>query len=347
VGKRLGVLVVDDSPICQAMIRHALQQDPELEVVGIASDGEHAIAEAKRLKPAVITMDIEMPGMDGLTAVERIMAEVPTPILVLTGAEQHTTKEAVGRALELGALALQVKPPLESDPAAWRLAREVKLLASVAVIRHVRGRHRPQAWTPPAVDPTHPVKLVAIGSSTGGPQVIHRLLAELPRDFPAPIAIVQHINASFTESLTHWLAAGSPLNVRLACDGDRLLPGEVLIAPPDHHLTVSRGRVQLKPGPTRDGHIPSASTLLESAGLAFGPGAVGVVLTGMGSDGAEGLATIKRQGGRTIAQSKESCVVFGMPAAAIALNCVDHVVAADELSAILVRLAKGLPVQAS
>ena len=341
------MLVVDDSPICQAMIRHALSVDPELEVVGVCSDGEHAIAEAKRLKPAVITMDIEMPGMDGLTAVEHIMAEVPTPILVLTGDPERSTKEAVGRALELGALALQVKPPLESDPAAWKLAREVKLLASVAVIRHVRGRHRPQSWTPPAVDPTHPVQFVAIGSSTGGPQVIHRLLAELPRDFPAPIAIVQHINPSFAESLASWLDAASPLKVRLAREGDRLVAGEVLIAPPDQHLTIARGRVQLKAGPPRDGHIPSASALLESAGVAFGPGVVGVVLTGMGSDGAEGLATVKRQGGRTIAQSKESCVVFGMPAAAIALGCVDHVVGSEELSAMLVRLAKGLPVHAS
>jgi two-component system chemotaxis response regulator CheB len=342
------VLVVDDSSICQEMIRHALELDPELEVLGVCSDGESAVREAKRLQPAVITMDIEMPGMNGLSAVEQIMAEAPTPILMLTGEPRHQTREAIGRALELGALALQVKPALDSDPANWRLAREVKLLASVAVIRHVRGRHRPQSWSPPSLGSVTPVHLIAIGSSTGGPQVIHRLLAELPKDFPAPIAIVQHINPSFAESLAQWLDAASPLTVRLAKEGDRFLPGEVLIAPPEQHLTVNqRGRVSLKGGGPRDGHIPSASALLESAGLFYGPGTVGVVLTGMGSDGAEGLATVKRQGGRTLAQSKESCVVFGMPAAAIALGCVDHVISAEELSNTLMRLAKGLPAQPS
>ncbi|MFZ5471338.1 MAG: chemotaxis-specific protein-glutamate methyltransferase CheB [Myxococcota bacterium] len=352
MGKKVGVLVVDDSPICRQLIAGALKKDPELEVVGVATDGAEAVERARLLQPAVITMDVDMPVMDGLSAVERIMADNPIPILMLTADPRNQAPELTCKALELGALALQVKPAIDAGPEAWNLAREVKLLSSVKVIRHLRGLGgkkvppKPAPAVSTAADvaafSTSPIGLVAIASSTGGPQVVHKLFSELPGDFPAPIVMVQHINAAFAESLAGWLAASSKLKIRVAKDGDAMLPGEVLIAPPNAHMCIlSRGRIALRPGEPREGHIPSASTLLESAARVYGRRTVGMILTGMGSDGAEGMLAIKNAGGKTIAQSQESCVVFGMPGAAIAKKAVDSIVHADELSAELLKLARG------
>lgn len=351
MGKKVGVLVVDDSPICRQLICDALIKDPELEIIGTCADGREAVERAKALKPSVITMDVDMPVMDGLAAVENIMADNPTPILMLTADPRNEAPELTCRALELGALALQVKPGLDAGPEAWNLSREVKLLSSVKVIRHLRGfaKKKPNQVTPVVSSPqdvqafsSSPIGIVAIAASTGGPQVVHKLLSELPGDFPAPIVMVQHINASFAESLAGWLAANSKLKVKLAKEGDSLLPGEVMIAPPGKHLVIpTRGKVSLRPGDPKDGHIPSASMLLESAAKAYGRRTVGLILTGMGSDGADGMLAIKNAGGKTLAQNEESCVVFGMPSAAIAKKAVDQVVHGDELSQALLRLARG------
>lgn len=356
--KKVGVMVVDDSPICRQLISDALKKDPDLEVVAMCANGQEAIDQAQKVRPNVITMDVDMPVVDGLAAVESIMADNPTPILMLTADPRNQAPELTCRALELGALALQVKPSLDAGPEAWNLAREVKLLSSVKVIRHLRGVGKKRtpgasgvvpAVAAPAPAPkdsfalsSSPVGIVAIASSTGGPQVVHKMLSELPADFPAPIVIVQHINASFAESLAGWLAASSRLKVRLANDGDALVPGEVLIAPPGKHMLIpTRGRIALRTGDPKDGHMPSASMLLETAARAYGRRAVGMVFTGMGNDGAEGMLAVKTAGGRTLAQSEESCVVFGMPSAAIAKNAVDHIVHADDMSTALIRLARG------
>ena len=348
-GTKVGVLVVDDSTICQELIRQALSRDPDLEVVGMCGNGREAVEHTRRLRPQVITMDVHMPVMDGLKAVEEIMREMPTPILVLTADPRHQAPELTCKALELGALALQIKPTVDAGSEAWDLAREVKLLSSIKVIRHIRGRLARNASMPliqamqPGADRAGPsLGLIAIGSSTGGPQVVHKLLSELPKDFPVPIALVQHINPSFAESLAAWLNSVSRLHVRLAEDDDELRPGEVLVAPAHHHMLIeAQGRVALRNGPNRDGHQPSVSHLLESAGRAFGRRALGVVLTGMGVDGADGLRALKAAGGRTLIQSQESCVVFGMPGAALATGAVDGVVHGPDLAQALVRLVKG------
>jgi two-component system chemotaxis response regulator CheB len=345
--KKVGVLVVDDSPICRELICQALARDPDLEILGTCGNGREAVEAARQLRPQVITMDLEMPVMDGLAAVETIMAEVPTPILVLTSDPRYQAPTATCKALELGALALRIKPEVET-PEAWNLAREVKLLSSVKVIRHLRGSHRAPltmpARTPNPISGTDSsLGIVAIGSSTGGPQVIHKLFSELPEDFPAPIVVVQHINPAFAESLSGWLNSTSRLKVKLAQDGDPLVPGQVLIAPPDKHLVVeSRGRVALLSGQPRDGHVPSASWLIETAGRVYKERALGVLLTGMGADGAEGIYQLKRAGGRTLIQSKESCVVFGMPGAALATGAVDMIVHDTDLALVLTRLARGM-----
>lgn len=342
------VLVVDDSPLIRQLIVEALQKDPDVEVVGTAENGKQAIEQAAALRPQVITMDVDMPVMDGLTACERIMADYPTPILVLTADPRGQAPELTHRALAAGALALRVKPGAEQDMA--NLAREVKLLATIRVIRHVRGVKKVPGSSPsnpslPQVaQPFAPSALgvVCIASSTGGPQVVQKLLCELPADFPVPIAIVQHINAAFSESLVGWLASSSRLKVKVAKDNDLLTPGTVLLAPPDAHLVIAaRGKVSVQPGGPRDGHLPSGTLLLESAAKTYARRAVGVILTGMGNDGVDGLAAIRAAGGRTVAQNQDSSVVFGMPGAAIARGIVDHVVSGDDVAATLIKLARG------
>ncbi len=352
MGKTVRVLVVDDSPLCRDRICGVLSKDPDIVILGTSGGGKDAIARVVELKPDVITLDVEMPGMDGFTAAEQIMLERPTPILMLTDPESLTPALS-RRALDVGALALQVKPLLGSGAETWKLAHEVKLLSSVRVIRRRRGSPRPPepAELPgapvsnAAAFARSPIDIIAIASSTGGPQVIHKLFSELPQDFPAPILVVQHIDAAFTESLAGWLGESSKLVVHVARDGAALSPGEVLIAPPGCHLVVTtRGRATLRQGQPKDGHMPSGSLLLESVARVYGRRAVGVVLTGMGIDGAEGLAEIRAVGGPTVAQSEASCVVFGMPGAAMARKVVDHVVDGDELSRALLCLARGEPV---
>ena len=343
------VLVVDDSALIRQLIVEALEKDPDVQVVGTAENGKQAIEQAAALRPHVITMDVDMPVMDGLTATERIMAEHPTPILVLTADPRNEAPELTHRALAVGALALRVKPALESEMA--NLAREVKLLATIRVIRHVRGVKKSStstvsnvtpAFTPPQPFASTALGVICIASSTGGPQVVQKLLSELPGDFPVPMAIVQHINAAFSESLVGWLAASSKLKVKVAKEGDLLTPGSVLLAPPDAHLVISaRGKVSLQTGGPRDGHLPSATLLLESAARTYARRAVGVILTGMGNDGVDGLAAIRAAGGKTLAQNQESSIVFGMPGAAIGRGIVDHVVSGDDLAATLVKLARG------
>lgn len=344
------VLVVDDSPLIRQLIVEVLEKDPEVRVVGTAENGQRAIELAAALKPQVITMDVDMPVMDGLTAAERIMADDPTPILVLTADPRNQAPALTHRALAVGALALRVKPAAEAEFA--QLAREVKLLATIRVIRHVRGVKKASTLSNlPVVEAPQPfapssLGVVCVASSTGGPQVVQRFLSALPPDFPAPIAIVQHINAAFSESLVGWLASSTRLSVKVARDGDLLTPGTVLLAPPEAHLVISaRGRVGVQAGAPRDGHIPSGTALLESAARVYGRRAVGVILTGMGTDGVEGLAAIRAAGGKTLAQSQDSAVVFGMPGAAIARGIVDHVVSGDELAATLIKLARGQELQ--
>jgi two-component system, chemotaxis family, protein-glutamate methylesterase/glutaminase len=347
VDGKVRVLVVDDSALVRQLIVDALKADPDIEVMGTAENGMQAIERSLSLKPHVITMDVDMPVMDGLTATERIMADDPRPILVLTADPKNQASTLTHRALAVGALALRVKPAADDMSS---LAREVKLLATIRVIRHVRGvarSTRPSGTLMPVVEAPQPfapsaLGVICIASSTGGPQVVQKLLASLPADFPVPIAIVQHINAAFADSLLGWLAESSKLKVKQAKEGDLLTPGTVLLAPPDAHLVISgRGRVSVTPGVARDGHLPSGSTLLESAAKVYARRAVGVILTGMGTDGVDGLAAIRAAGGKTLVQNQESSVVFGMPGAAVAKGIVDHQVHGDELADVLVRLARG------
>jgi two-component system chemotaxis response regulator CheB len=335
-GRAIRVLVADDSELFRELLARVVAAEPGFEVVAVAANGNAAAALARTLKPDVITMDLNMPDVDGFSGIARIMAETPTPILVLTG----NRAEAVGfRALSLGALDILEKPQANADLGDYGvlLRSRLRLLAGVKVIRHLRGlRER-------GVAPARPearVELVAVGASLGGPRALASLLRGLPGSFPAPIAVVQHIADGFTGGLASWLASESRLPVCEARDGDALRPGRVLVAPSGRHLLVGDGVVRLSDAPPVDTFKPSVTPLFLSAARRYGARVCGVLLTGMGRDGADGLKAIRDAGGPTLAQDEATSAVFGMPRAAIELGAVDRVLPLEEVSRVLVELTR-------
>jgi len=330
------VLVADDSELFRELLAGVVAAEPGFEVVAVAADGNAAAALARSARPDVITMDLNMPDADGFSGIARIMAETPTPILVLTA----NPEEAVGfRALSLGALDILEKPQAgtDLDDYGQLLRSRLRLLAGVKVIRHLRGlRERRGAPSPAAVRPD----LIVVGASLGGPRALATLLRKLPASFPAPIAVVQHIAEGFTEGLASWLASESRLDVREATDGEPLLAGRVLLAPTGRHLLVGDGIARLSDAPPVDTFKPSVTPLFLSAARTYGARVCGVLLTGMGRDGAEGLKAIKDAGGPTIAQDEVTSAVFGMPRAAIELGAVDRVLAIEEIPRALLELTR-------
>lgn len=333
-GLNVRVLVADDSELFRDVLSRVIAAERGFEVVATAADGNEAARLARDLRPDVITMDLAMPDADGFSGIARIMAETPTPILVLTA----NREEAVGfRALSLGALDILEKPSAASnlDDYGALLRSRLRLLAGVRVIRHLRGlrnRRPAEPRTVPRPD------LVAIGASLGGPRALAALLRALPSGFSTPIAVVQHIADGFTEGLANWLGQESRLEVREARDHDALRPGLVLLAPTGRHLVVSKGVARLSDAPPLDGFRPSVTPLFRSAAEAYGTRACGVILTGMGRDGAEGLKALKRAGGHTIAQDEATSAVYGMPRAAIETGAVDRVLPLEDIARALVEL---------
>lgn len=343
------VLIVDDSPLVRQVLTKLLEADPAIRIVGYAADGQEAVEKTFHLQPHLITMDIRMPGMDGLEATEKIMAYRPTPILIVTSARDRRGVQITMEALAAGALEVVEKPsPLPDD--SWEvlgasLVEKVKLLAGVKVITHLKGRGRhPAARARTASrEPAH--RVVGIGVSTGGPGVLNQILKRLPADFPMALLIVQHMSEGFMPGLVEWLSREASLSVRLAREGDQVKPGVALMAPEGAHLVVQQGeRARLRPALPVGGHRPSADVLLHSVAAIYGATAVGVLLTGMGRDGAEGLRAIRDAGGHTIVQDEESCAVFGMPRAAIDLGAAQEVLPPSGIADRLMQLAhRSLP----
>jgi two-component system, chemotaxis family, protein-glutamate methylesterase/glutaminase len=341
----LRVLVVDDSEVARRLLAEVLGRDGGLQIVGEAASGAEALRLAERLRPDVITMDVQMPGMDGLETTRQIMERHPAPIVVVSGGHDPGDLAHSVRALDAGALAALRKPHGPAHPGfaaeAAELVGTVKLMAEVKVFRRRPAAPPapaaiPVAATPAAPIPAHrvPAEVVAVGASTGGPAALATVLRGLPATTPVPILVVQHITPGFDAALATWLDETTPLPVHLAVDGQALRPGEVVIAPAGTHLGLSgAARVELGRGPPVDGHRPSATHLFTSVARVFGPRALGVILTGMGSDGAAGLLELRRAGGTVLAQDEASCVVGGMPGAAVAAGAVDQVVRLGELAA--------------
>jgi two-component system chemotaxis response regulator CheB len=339
--RALRVLVADDSPSARRVLVDIVNTDPCLRVTAEAADGGEAVRLVAQLRPDVVVMDVLMPVLDGLAATRRIMELRPTPIvLVSAGVDAKETGRSF-EAIQAGALTLVAKPRGPGHPTygeqATSLLTTVKLMADVKVVRRRCHPHpRPTPLPPPGRPNGRRTRIAAIGASTGGPAALATILADLPPDTPVPILIVQHIAAGFHQGLADWLDAVSPLPVRLATDGAPLRPGEVLIAPAARHLGVSRsGRAALSAGPPNGPHRPSVTHMFRSVAEAYGADAVGVILTGMGDDGADGLRTLGEAGGIVLAQDEASSVVFGMPREACATGAVTRVVPLSEMAGAL------------
>jgi two-component system chemotaxis response regulator CheB len=343
--KRIRVLVVDDSPTSRLLLVEVLRADDEIEVIGQAADGFEAVEMVKRLRPDIVTMDVQMPRLDGFAATKRIMVEAPTPILITTSVEPRALSVSL-EAVRMGALAVQAKPgdPLSPgfDEEARELVRQVKAMSRVKVVRHYdHAPVRLPAGNALSTTALHeiPAEVVAIAASTGGPAALHRILTTLPGDFPIPILVVQHMSRGFSPGFAGWLDKASPLRVKLAEEGEALRPGTVYVAVDDHHLCLSPSRrIRLSTDPAVGGFRPSGTVLFESVARVFGSRAVAVILTGMGRDGVDGLRAIRQAGGRTVAESEATAVVYGMPAAAVHAGLADFILPLDEVCAAMAGL---------
>lgn len=339
---KVQVLVVEDSPVMRELLVHIFGADPEIAVIGTAGNGDEAIEAVKRRQPDVITMDVHMPKMNGMDATRKIMETNPVPIIILTGSSVRGEVAATFRALEAGALAVVEKPPGIGHPghetAVKELVQTVKLMSEVKVVKRWPKRQAAAPAEPArrAIElaPAQTeIKLVAIGASTGGPIVLKTILSGLPRDFPVPILIVQHIATGFTEGFAEWLAQSTGVAVHVAAHGEPLLRGHAYVAPDGFHLSVEEsGRIALSSQEPENGHRPSVSRLFRSVAKVMGRNAIGVLLTGMGKDGAEELKLMKEKGAVTIAQNQETSVVYGMPGEAVNLDAATHVLSPDEIA---------------
>ncbi len=340
------VLVVDDSSSQRTMLIGMLEADPLIQVIGWAGNGEEAIVAVNRLKPDLITMDLRMPIMDGLLASELIMRDNPTPILMVTGSVSRSNQHMIAQALNAGVLGILAKPNAASSTASAEFVRMVKGLSRI----RIKGRHKrenpllalekPRATIKPNITMTFTapenIQIIGIAASTGGPAVLEQMLTQLPSDFKTPILIVQHIAAGFAQSLVDWLKPLCKVPVRLAVAGSKLEHGVTIAS--EHHLTIKNGLLTSSLEPPVSGHRPSGTVLFRSLASEFGSSALGIVLTGMGSDGAQGLKELKSSGGTIVAQDKPSSVIHSMPNAAIALGVVDVVLNPDEIVALLLGL---------
>ena len=339
-------LVVEDSLTVQEFLVEVLRSDPQIEVVGTAKNGLEGIEMTKRLRPSVVVMDINMPKMDGLEATKRIMIESPTPIVIVTASMNVRDVNVSMSALRAGALALLDKPlgigDVNSEVSARHLVATVKAMAEVKVVRHWAAT-APRSLLPlPAVPrPPRQIRVIAAAASTGGPAALARLLADLPASFPVPIVIVQHIAQGFVGGFASWLSTVCPLRVKIAADGEPLLPSTVYLAGEGGHTGVSHeSRIVLDSAPAIGGFRPSATYLFDSAGKAFGPSAMALMLTGMGQDGVDGLRALRANGGQVVAQDESSSIVFGMPGAAIAAGLADCILPLPSIGPHVVRMVR-------
>ncbi len=339
------VLIAEDSPTVRALLLTILDADPQIEVIGEAANGIQAVEMTMRLKPDVVTMDINMPEMDGFAATKEIMVHAPTPIVIVSGRSDVRDVMVSMQALRVGALAVLPKPQgiSSSDFTALsgQFVETVKAMAEVKVVGHLPQRSAAldaNPVIPPFNAPS--ASVITIVASTGGPAALHSLLAGMPGDFPIPILIVQHITEGYCEGLATWLDAASSLKVVLAVGGEPLKPQTAYIAPDNKHLGVSAERaIIVSAAPPIRGFRPSGTYLFESAAHVFGSSMIAVILTGMGDDGVAGLRAVREAGGRIIAQDEASSVVFGMPGAAVSAGLADMVM---PLSAIAAQLGSRL-----
>ena len=353
--RKIRVLVVEDSPVVQQLLAHVIGEDPRLELAGIAASGEQALRMVDSLRPDVVSLDIRLPGIDGFAVTQRLMRDHPVPIVVV--ASDVRDLDIPMRALQAGALAVVEKPGsmarADYQTVARHLCTQLTIMSQVKVIRQ-RGRPRNgdeespgnggrgkgAAAPPPPLPPSvvkRQFRALGIAASTGGPAALVKLLRGLPTNFPLPVFVVQHIGAPFVAGFASWLGSVTPLPVALASDAPHR-PGHVYVAPGECHLTAEPGGMRLIHGEPVCGQRPSGDVLFSSLASAFGAAAIGVLLTGMGEDGARGLTDMRRAGAYTIAEHASTAVIHSMPGTAVRLGGVTEELPIDKVAARLLEL---------
>lgn len=346
---KIRVLIVDDSRFSIEIIRRLLAAAPEIEIVGTASNGVEALELIPRVRPDVVCTDLHMPKMDGLELTRVVMTQNPLPILVLSVSVRAEQEHNIFQMLEAGALDILAKPrgDRESDFGiiAHDLITKIRVLSGVRVLRKRAGARKAVGQAMPPLqkpDTSSAPRIIGIGASTGGPQALEAVLNNLPPDYPLPLLCVQHIAEGFMQGLVDWLARSCRIRVRTAVEGAQPLPGNAYFPPNDRHLEIDDAGVFRCSGALPfSGHRPSVDIAFASLARRYGASAVGVLLTGMGQDGAQGMLDIARAGGLTIAQDEESSVVFGMPKRAIELGAASQVLPLDQIGPALCDL--GIP----
>lgn len=345
--EKIRVLVVDDSALMRRRITDILNEDRQIEVVGSAKNGEEALKMLVDLKPEVVTLDIEMPKMDGLVCLGYIMSEWPTPVVMLSAYTQYGGQATI-HALEYGAVDFVGKPSgvvsLDIAKVAFELTAKVKIAAK-ADVRKLKFK-LPEGAKPKGGVPAESMeKLITIGASTGGPKALAEILPKLPVDIPAGILVVQHMPEGFTKSMAEHLNWESQIHIKEAEDGDKIKPGNAYVAPGDFHMLVERNIekgdiIRLTKGQPELGTRPAINVTMRSVAPIYAKRNIGVVLTGMGTDGTEGLRMIRNFGGTTIAEHQSTCIVYGMPRSAIEEDVVDKVMPLPLMAGEITRLAK-------
>ncbi|MCP3942364.1 MAG: chemotaxis-specific protein-glutamate methyltransferase CheB [Desulfobacteraceae bacterium] len=338
---KIKVLVVDDNAFDRDIIAKILSNDRDIHVIGTAQNGRQALEKVLALKPDLVTMDICMPEMGGLEAIERIMAQTPVPILVISSIQ----KSVIGyNAIAKGAMEVIPKTALTSKNAE-RVIQQIKMLAKVKTISHIRAnRSKPSIPLPPF--PGKERKVIAIAASTGGPRALYNILSTLPKNYPFPIMVAQHIDPDFISKMINWLDTVVKIKIKTAEQNEQIQGGTAYFASPGKHLTLADyNSIRLVDKDSKQIYIPSCNMLMESVGDHIGINSVGIILTGMSDDGVTGMEKLKQCGGITIAQDESSALIFGMPKLAIESGCIDRVLPLDQISRWLVNFAKNGVVQ--
>jgi two-component system chemotaxis response regulator CheB len=346
--QKVRVLIVDDSAFARRTLTKILERDPRVEVIGTARDGEDALEKITRLAPDVVTMDLNMPNMNGMQALDIIMREMPLPVIVVSSLNQDIIEETL-EALEHGAVDFILKPTKLASEKLFQIQSE--LIDKVVTIASLKGKKIQASLRTPAFKHRIPdrrfsspqIDCVAIGVSTGGPTALHQIIPRLPKDFPAGIVIIQHMPPGFTKPLAERMNKNSHLTVKEAEKGDEIAPGLALVAPGGNHLFLKHNNrhnvvVCIDPEPSHTIHIPSIDITFMDVAEIYRERSLGVLLTGMGKDGVQGLEKIKSYGGRSIAEDESTCVVFGMPEVAIKRGIVDKVVPVYDIAGILMEM---------
>lgn len=343
----LRVLIVEDSQVEQELLSHILSSDPQITVVGIANDGEEALSSVERLKPDVVTMDIHMPKLNGFDTTRRIMESNPLPIIIVSGSYNANDAHKSFDAIEAGALAIVRKPPGLGHPDypndAAELIKTVKMMSEIKVVRR-RPRFRKEAQVPPpctvaAKATPDKIRVVAIGASTGGPAVIQEIFSALPKDLSVPILVVQHMALGFMENFVKWLGATTGYPSHIAINGEFMAPGHAYFAPDGLHMLAGRDdRIVLSTEAPENGVRPSVARLFRSVAETFGSNSAGVLLTGMGRDGADDLKLLRSKGAVTVAQDEESSIIFGMSGEAVKIGAASFVLPPERIAALLAQL---------